>query len=238
MRIIKWLALGGLSVAAALLLSVPLKKVVRAQIMKAKPYTIQYRAVATGLGKKAEYSYLVAQNTEGDTVQEDGGDSNLRYIRQPTKGLSIAVSPKYRMTLGDGKPTPLFSMGSQCENYTNRTGQTKEILGFITYQVTSRHQEPNGLVETEEEWIAPKLDCSALEKHFKWTNVGASDSDTSEEAVYAIAGEPDATLFQIDANLQEVPPSQFFPALGKPIPNPRLEAGYWNDQKKRASGQP
>ena len=141
--------------------------------------------------------------------------------------------------MGAGKPVAPQSFGDNCERIAGHTGDAKTILGFRTLKVVSisEQRSPDGndsTVETRESWLARELNCQHLEQKITWTHNERPNGVTTEIADWAAAGEPDATLFELPENPLEVPPSVFYPALGRRF-EPRMEAMYYKRKAQRAA---
>jgi hypothetical protein len=174
-------------------------------------------------------------------MSKDLALNSPRHLKLVALGLLIAVAPSGNniVTMGRGTPIEIPTFGEDCERYAGHTSDTKTILGFRTVKVTSTGRQvsadgKNDVRSTEESWLAPELNCQHLERKTAWTFNGQPDGVTTETADWGIAGEPDATLFERPENPVEVPPSIFYPALGKPFA-PRMESMYIKEKAERAA---
>ena len=238
-----WSILLSSAVILALVVSIPVQHRIRAQSQVVKPYTIQYHGVASNsaMGESVPYDLLAATRSNGDSMSQDSRPNSPRIVKLTSSGLQIAVSPSgaYIMTMGDGRPSALQTFSNNCEAYTGQTGESQTILGFRTIKVVSNttQQSPdgsNGLVQTQESWLAPDLNCQHLEQQTTWTSNGQPDGQTTETARWAVSGEPDSALFQLPENAVEAPPSVFYPAIGQPF-EPRMEQTYYRQKAARAA---
>lgn len=234
------------AVVLALLVSIPIPHKIHAQEQLVRPYTIQYHGLAKGAdGKVVSYDFLVAGNANGDSMTRNSLADSPRILNLVSMGLQIAVAPSGDkiMTMGKGKLVTPQRFGNNCEGIGGHTGEAQTILGFETVKVVSEnHQKsPAGnddLIQKQESWLAPDLNCLHLLQTTTWTYNGRADGETTETATNAIAGEPDPALFQVPTNAVEVPPSVFYPAVGQTFA-PKLETIYNNEKAIRdAAGLP
>jgi hypothetical protein len=232
-----WALLLSGAVILALLVSVPVQHRIRAQNQSVKPYTIQYHGAASNAkGDATQYDFLVAQRSSGDSMSQDSSPSSPRIVKLVSSGLLIGIAPSGNkiMTMGDGKHSVAQKFGDSCEGYTGHTGETQTILGFRTVKVVSYSDGNNSLTQTQESWLAPDLNCQHLQQKTTWTFNGQPDGVTTETGTWAIAGEPDQALFQVPENAVDVPPSVFYPEIGRPF-EPKMENTYNKQKAARAA---
>jgi hypothetical protein len=241
-----WVLLLSSAVVLALLVSVPIQYKIHAQEQLVRPYTIEYHGLAIGAdGKAVPYDFLVASKSNGDSMTRNSLANSPRILNQVSAGLQVAVAPSSDkiMTMGKGQPIIPQRFGNNCEGIGGHTGEAQTILGFGTVKVVSQNQQksPDGkddLIQKQESWLAPDLNCLHLLQTTTWTYNGQPDGETTETATNAITGEPDPALFQVPANSAEVPPSVFYPAIGQTFV-PKLETIYNKEKAIRdAAGLP
>jgi hypothetical protein len=233
LKSLSWVSTIGLAVVMAIALSVAIKRTTAQEAVHVvPPYQIWFNETLMDAKNPVveQYDYFRGQNSKGDWV-ELSMQERLRTIGLLGKGLIISYTAenKQMMTGGTGVPQAPQWLGDQCQGYVGLTGESKIILNFVTLKII-HGALPTGL---ETAWLAPALNCQALREEIRWTYNGAPDGVTTKFATKAIAEEPDPTLFVIPANVTEVPPSAFWPPLGR-SPDKREEDLYNMQKAKRA----
>jgi hypothetical protein len=224
---------------------------------KIKTYQISYHSVSTPADTKTyhpkEGDSFVAQAANGDAIEEaaklvEAGEApssdRVRELQLRSKGLTIVThtSSMYIMTIGNGVPVDpngiRTAFGGRCENYASITSETKTILGFKTFRLgpeAKTNEDPtNGdrVTVTTDAWLAPDLDCKALEEVVTWKHNDVLIQTTVKKATKATLEGPPESAFEVRAGSLEVPPSVFYPVLGQGF-DQRQEDAYKKQKEQR-----
>jgi hypothetical protein len=233
MKNLSWVSIIALAVVMGIAVSVAVKRTTAQESVHAlPPYQIWLHETVMDKDNAVaeQYDFFRGQNSKGDWV-ELNMQGRLRTIEFLGKGLIISYTPENNqmLTRGTGVPKVAERHGDYCQGYLGLTGESKIILNFPTFKVISGAL-PTGL---QTAWLAPALNCQALEEETRWTYNGAPNGVTTKVATKAIAGEPDPNLFVIPASATEVSPSVFWPPIGR-SPDKREEDVYNMQKAKRA----
>ena len=236
MKNLSWVSIIGLAVVLAIAVSVAVKRTTAQESLHSvPPYQVWLHETVKDKNNAVteEYDFFRGQNSKGDWVELNMHE-RLRTIGLLGKGLIVNYTPENNqmLTRGTGVPKVAEWHGDYCQGYLGLTGESKLILNIQTFKLISGAL-PTGL---QSAWVAPALNCQALEEETRWTYNGAPDGLTTKVATRAIGGEPDPNLFVIPANATEVPPSVFWPPMGRSS-DQREEDGYNTQKAKRALRQ-
>jgi hypothetical protein len=211
------------------------------------PYSVWFhKKDVGGDGTVTELDSFEGQRRNGDTVsafvRNDPSllpGTLLRSVNFAAKGITIQTNSVNNNIVTSGRGQPVghtFNWGNCHTLMGDRwTGKTKKILGFDTYQVIENISEIND----SEDWLAPAMECMALENTTTWKHRGgAYDGYSTKIATSAQAVDPPDAMFAIPDRPNEMPPSQYETALtGAPRELfERSDKFYERSRQERESG--
>jgi hypothetical protein len=184
---------------------------------------------------------LKAMRSNGDEAYLEGGSIHSVNLRSAGLNIFWNAGTNTKATTGTGVVPAYAPIGfnPNCDAFNSEmTGKSQVILGFKTIEVAFKKVDTDmktggKLVHSSDAWIAPALNCEALQRTESWTYNGQPRGTYTETATSALAGEPDPTLFTIPANVKEAPSTEaYFKSIGVPI-LPRVAARWAKEKEQR-----
>lgn len=173
---------------------------------------------------KTSYKKGIVVHTEIES-KAFRSDGSTALFRENVNGKSVNIrnvddrsTGKHTFIDEVTQTTTTYNIANRSSNNAKKScssGDSKELFGFQVYKTTLRFGTGNRLSNIEE-WLAPVLDCSALESHIDLldsTNQLIQHDDVT--AIAVIQGEPDQKLFEIPVGYMERSPSQWEDALAQ-----------------------
>ncbi len=190
---------------------------------RATGYTLVQEETSTNLPSNQQFSRVgyIAKRSDGAVSEGSYGNSDPAHVRElfvPAERLTVMISdisktkstlyspPQEKTQAESGKP-PL----PECRDWVDPSAAYEgegEYLGFPVFRHRNFNIEGQFTVESER-WLAPALDCRAVEEVFLRRNSSGEVTTRFERrTVTAKVGEPDQSYFDRAASYLEVKPSE------------------------------
>lgn len=170
-----------------------------------------------------------------------------RLLDVPAARRLVADELTKSLTTYELKPAAVESyriQGGTC--HADADSERRTLLSHEALRLTKQHGEDRGagIRLSSESWIAVKLNCLPLQETILATQAGNSPRVTSVRQVKSVVvGEPNASLFEIPADLIERSPSAVMAEYERLVPRDRqssavanasqhLDPPYYNNRNK------
>jgi hypothetical protein len=187
-----------------------------------------------------------ADGSRADAMLDRDGNVLSRLVILPNERKMVSIYEDLKVI------TTVYLEQQRADNYKGYTGNDtcsnisikslageEQVMGYRTFKYTSTGSL-DGETATFTSWNAPDLDCIALRGSLELTANGKTTKSAKEISNLQL-GDPDAWLFMIPSDYQEMSPSAVErlrgEKLGRPVPPLVLEHAAKSDERYYQSQQ-